>query len=190
MIQSEIAGLAFVVFWVLVIVFIVFASKNKKLKNLAIEKTYERKLVKKHYTYYFWFSPLLPFPIIMGNQLVIDAFGKTGALYFLSLLFLLIPVMWKLEKALTEKAKQREAEGDEGYNANYKFIRKHCPQGYWIWSGFLVVVAVLLGPYISKLGFYYFFTFVPLYLIGIVPLDYWIHRKLFEKAKQREAEAR
>jgi len=166
---------------------IVFLATNKKVQKLAKEKIHERKLMEKHYTNYFWSSVLLPFPIIMGNQLVIDAFGKTGALYFLGLVFLLIPVMWKLEKALTEKAKQREAEGDEGYNANYKFIRKHCPQGYWIWSGFLAVVAVvLLGPYISKLGFYYFFTFVPLFLIGIVPLDYWIHLKLYEKAKLLE----
>ena len=165
---------------------IVFLATNKKVHKLAKEKIHERKLVKKHYTYYFWFSPLLPFPIIMGNQLVIDAFGKTGALYFLSLIFLLIPVVWKLEKTLIEIAKQREAEGDEGYIENYNFIRKHCPKDYWKWSGFLVIVAALLSLYTSKLGFYYFFTFFPLFLNGIVPLDYWIHLKLFEKAKLLE----
>jgi len=167
---------------------IVFLATNKKVQKLAKEKTHERKLVKKHYTYFFWFIPLLPFPIIMGNELVMDAFGKTGALYFLSLVFLSIPVFWKLEKALIEKAKKREAEGDEGYIANNKFVRKHCPQDYWAWSSFLIVVAVLL-PQISELD-YYFFTFFPLFFIGVVPVDYWIHRKLFEKAKQREAEAR
>ena len=164
---------------------IVFLATNKKVQKLAKEKIHERKLMKKHYTSYFWSSALLPFPVIMGNQLVIDAFGKTAALYFLGLLFLLIPVMWKLEKALTEKAKQREAEGDEGYIANYKFIRKHCPQDYWAWSIFLIVVGVLLGQ-ISELD-YYFFTFFPLFFIGMVPVDYWIHRMLYEKAKQREA---
>ena len=163
---------------------IVFLATNKKVKKLATEKTLERKLVQKHYTNYFWFAPLLPFPIIMGNELVMDAFGKTGALYFLSLVFLLIPVFWKLDKALIEKAKQREAEGDEGYIANYKFIRKHCPQDYWAWSSFLIVVAVLL-PQTSELD-YYFFTFFSLFIIGMVPLDYWIHLKLFEKAKLLE----
>ena len=163
---------------------IVFLATNKKVKKLATEKTLERKLVQKHYTNYFWFIPLLPFPIIMGNELVMDAFGKTGALYFLSLVFLSIPVFWKLDKALIEKAKQREAKGDEGYIANYKFIRKHCPQDYWAWSSFLIVVGVLLGQ-VSELD-YYFFTFFPLFFIGMVPVDYWIHRKLFEKAKLLE----
>ena len=163
---------------------IVFLATNKKVKKLATEKTLERKLVQKHYTYFFWFIPLLPFPIIMGNELVMDEFGKTGALYFLSLVFLSIPVFWKLDKALIEKAKKREAEGDEGYIANYKFIRKHCPQDYWAWSSFLIVVAVLLSQ-ISELD-YYFFTFFPLFFIGMVPVDYWIHRKLYEKAKLLE----
>ena len=165
---------------------IVILATNKKVQKLAKEKTAERKLLTKHYYGYFWYLILLPFPIIAGSELVIGAYGKTGTQYFLGLLVLLFPVIWKLDKALIENAKQKEAKGDEGYKANYKFIKKHYPQSYLIWSGIVGGVGGLLGVYLSDLDFYYLLTFGPLYMLGIIPLDYWIHRKLFEKSKLKE----
>jgi len=165
---------------------IVFLATNKKVQKLAKKKTAERNLLTKHYYSYFWYLILLPFPIIAGGELVIDVYGKTGAQYFLGLLVLLFPVIWKLDKNLIENAKQKDAEGDEGHKANYEFTKKHYPHAYRIWSAIGGGVGGLLGVYLSDLGFYYVFTFGPLFIIGIMPLDYWIHLKLFEKAKLLE----
>jgi len=55
MTQNEILALAFVAFFVLLILFIVFASKNKKLMEQAKQNTKKQKLVAKHYpTYDFY----------------------------------------------------------------------------------------------------------------------------------------
>ena len=47
MTQSEIFALAIAAFFVLLIIFIVFASKNKKLKNLAKKQNLDQKLLYK-----------------------------------------------------------------------------------------------------------------------------------------------
>ena len=49
MTQIEIVPLAFLALFVLLILFIIFASKNKKLMNQAKENTRKQKLVAKYY---------------------------------------------------------------------------------------------------------------------------------------------
>ena len=72
MTQSEIFTLAIAALFVLLIIFIVFASKNKKLKNLAKKQnTKKQKLVAKHYpTYDFALRYGFVVPITFGGPLV------------------------------------------------------------------------------------------------------------------------
>ena len=73
-------------FFVLLILSIVFASKNKKLMNQAKENTKKQKLVAKHYPTYD-FALLYGFvgPIIFGGPLLFQTYGLTGGLVVLRL---------------------------------------------------------------------------------------------------------
>ena len=79
MTQSEIFALAIAAFFVLLILSIIFASKNKKLMNQAKQNTKKQKLVAKHYpTYDFALRYGFIGPIIFGGPLVLQAYGLTG----------------------------------------------------------------------------------------------------------------
>ena len=184
--QSEIVGLVFVAFFVLLILSIVFASKNKKLKNLAKQNHLDQKLLDKYYPNSFWFSTFLAAPIIGGGNLVADAYGRTGSYVFIGLSLLLIPVINKVRGALVRKAKQKEAEGFEGYTADLKLIRTHYGQTFLAWVSFAALFGCLVGTYFIKISFHHFLTFVPIIFFGLIPLDFWVSRKLLEKAKLRE----
>ena len=184
--QSEIVGLVFVAFFVLLILSIVFASKNKKLKNLAKQNHLDQKLLDKYYPNSFWFSTFLAAPIIGGGNLVADAYGRTGSYVFIGLSLLLIPVINKVRGALVRKAKQKEAEGFEGYKADLKLIRTHYGGTFLAWISFTALFGYLVGTYFIKISLYHFLTFVPIIFFGLIPLDFWVSRKLLEKAKLRE----
>ena len=108
MTQSEIVPLAFLALFVLLIISIVFASKNKKLKNLAKKQNLDQKLLYKHYPALFWFIVFLPAPILVGSDFVVDAYGKTGVYVFFGLLLFLIVVFGKVGDMLLAKAKLKE----------------------------------------------------------------------------------
>ena len=91
MTQNEILALAFVAFFVLLILFIVFASKNKKLMEQAKQNTKKQKLVAKHYpTYDFALRYGFIGPIIFGGPLAHSTYGLTGGLVVLGLILFLI----------------------------------------------------------------------------------------------------
>ena len=187
MMQIEIITLAFVAFFVLLILLIVFASNNKKLKNLAKQNHLDQKLLDKYYPNLFWFSTFLAAPIIGGGNLVADAYGRTGGFVFIGLSLLLIPVINKVRDALVRKAKQKEAEGFEGYKADLKLIRTYYGKTFLAWISLNGLFGYFIVTYFMEISFYHFLTFVPIIFFGFLPLDFWVSRKLLEKAKQREA---
>ena len=186
MTTMEIVTLGLVAFFVLLILFIVFASKNKKLKNLAKQNHLDQKLLDKYYPNLFWFSTFLAAPIIGGGNLVADAYGRTGSYVFIGLSLLLISVINKVRGALVRKAKQKEAEGFEGYKADLKLIRTHYGRTFLAWVSFNSLFGYLVGTYFIKISLYHFLTFVPIIFFGLIPLDFWVSRKLLEKYKLKE----
>ena len=86
MTQIEIVPLAFLALFVLLILFIIFASKNKKLMNQAKENTRKQKLVAKYYpTYDFALRYGFVVPITFGGPLAFQTYGLTGGFVVLGL---------------------------------------------------------------------------------------------------------
>ena len=94
--------------FVLLIIFIVFASKNKKLKKLAKKQSLDQKVLYKHYPALFWFIVFLPTPLYFASDFIVDAYGKGGVYVFFGLLLFLIPVIGKVGDLLLKKAKLKE----------------------------------------------------------------------------------
>ena len=184
---SEIVGLVFVAFFVLLILFIIFASKNKKLMNQAKENTKKQDLVAKHYP---TINVALRFgfigPIISGNQLALQAYGKTGGLVVVGLALLAIPFVIMAQLFLQKKARLREAEGDGGFKVRVKLIKNHYPTDYNAYTIIACFGGSFLGVYLSDFGIYQAITFGSLIFILFTPLDHWVHHKFFEKSKLKE----
>ena len=187
MTQNEILALAFVAFFVLLILFIVFASKNKKLMEQAKQNTKKQKLVAKHYpTYDFALRYGFIGPIIFGGPLAHSTYGLTGGLVVLGLILFLIPLLHMASLFLQEQARLREAEGDEGYKAKVKLIKKHNSVDY---NAFIIVSCFggsFLGAYLYDFGIFQAITFGSLSILLFTPLDHWVHNKLFEKSKLKD----
>ena len=187
MTQNEILALAFVAFFVLLILFIVFASKNKKLMEQAKQNTKKQKLVAKHYpTYDFALRYGFIGPIIFGGPLAHSTYGLTGGLVVLGLILFLIPLLHMASLFLQEQARLREAEGDEGYKAQVKLIKKHNSVDYFAFIFFASFGGSFLGIYLSDFGIFHAITFGSLVLLLFTPVDHWIHLKLLKKSKLRE----
>jgi hypothetical protein len=187
MTQNEILHLAFVAFFVLLILSIVFASKNKKLMNQVKENTKKQKLVAKHYpTYDFALRYGSVVPIAFGTQLALQAYGWTGGFVVLGLILFLSPLLHMASLFLQEQARLREAEGDEGFKAKVKLIKKHNSVDY---NAFIIVACFggsFLGIYLHDFGILQAITFGSLTFLLFVPLEHWIHLKLLKKSKLRE----
>ena len=187
MTQNEILPLAFVAFFVLLILFIVFASKNKKLMDQAKENTKKQKLVAKHYpTYDFALRYGFIGPIIFGGPLAHSTYGLTGGLVVLGLILFLLPLLHMASLFLQEQARLREAEGDEGYKAQVKLIKKHNSVDYFAFIFFASFGGSFLGIYLSDFGIFHAITFGSLSLLLFTPLDHWVHLQLLKKSKLRE----
>ena len=186
MMQNEIITLAFVVFWVLLILLIVFASKNKKLMDQAKQNTKKQKLVDKHYpTYDFALRYGFIGPIIFGGPLAHSTYGLTGGLVVLGLILFLIPLLHMASLFLQEQARLREAEGDEGFKAKVKLIKKHNSVNYFAYLFIASFGGVFLVT-LSNFGIFQAITFISLIFLLFVPLDHWVHLKLLKKSKLRE----
>ena len=186
MTQNEILPLAFVAFFVLLILFIVFASKNKKLMDQAKQNTKKQKLVAKHYpTYDFALRYGFIGPIIFGGPLAHSTYGLTGGLVVLGLILFLIPLLHMASLFLQEQARLREAEGDEGFKARVKLIKKHNSVNYFAYIFIASFGAGILGT-LSNFGIFQAITFISLIFLLFVPLDHWVHLKLLKKSKLRE----
>ena len=187
MTQIEIMPLAFLAFFLLLILFIVFASKNKKLMNQAKENTKKQKLVAKHYpTYDFALRYGFIVPIAFGTQLALQTYGWTGGLVVLGLILFLSPLLHMASLFLQEQARLREAEGDEGYNVEVKLIKTHYPMDYNIYLFISSLGGGFLGIYLYDFGILQAITFGSLVLLLFTPLDHWVHLKLLKKSKLRE----
>ena len=187
MTQKEIFTLAIVAFFVLLILFIIFASKNKKLMNQAKENTKKQKLVAKHYpTYDFALRYGFVVPITFGGPLALQTYGRTGGFVVLGLILFLLPLLHKASLFLQEQARLREAEGDEGYKAQVKLIIKHNSVDYYAFILFASFGGSILGMYLYDFGYFHAITFGSLVLLLFIPLDHWVHLKLLKKSKLRE----
>ena len=187
MTQNEILPLAFVAFFVLLILFIVFASKNKKLMEQAKQNTKKQKLVAKHYpTYDFALRYGFIGPIIFGGPLALQTYGRTGGFVVLGLILFLLPLLHKASLFLQEQARLREAEGDEGYKAQVKLIIKHNSVDYYAFILFASFGGSILGMYLYDFGYFHAITFGSLVLLLFIPLDHWVHLQLLKKSKLRE----
>ncbi len=187
MTQSEIFTLAIAAFFVLLIIFIVFASKNKKLMNQAKENTKKQKLVAKYYpTYDFALRYGFVVPITFGGPLALQTYGRTGGFVVLGLILFLLPLLHKASLFLQEQARLREAEGDEGYKAQVKLIIKHNSVDYYAFILFASFGGSILGMYLYDFGYFHAITFGSLVLLLFIPLDHWVHLQLLKKSKLRE----
>ena len=187
MTQSEIFALATAALFVLLILSIVFASKNKKLMNQAKENTRKQKLVAKHYpTYDFALRYGSVVPIAFGTQLALQTYGWTGGFVVLVLILFLSPLLHKASLFLQEQARLREAEGDEGYKAQVKLIIKHNSVDYYAFILFASFGGSILGMYLYDFGYFHAITFGSLVLLLFIPLDHWVHLQLLKKSKLRE----
>ena len=187
MTQSEIFTLAIAAFFVLLIIFIVFASKNKKLMNQAKENTKKQKLVAKYYpTYDFALRYGFVVPITFGGPLALQTYGLTGGFVVLGLILFLLPLLHMASLFLQEQARLREAEGDEGYKAQVKLIIKHNSVDYYAFILFASFGGSILGMYLYDFGYFHAITFGSLVLLLFIPLDHWVHLQLLKKSKLRE----
>ena len=187
MTQIEIMPLAFLAFFILLILFIVFASKNKKLMNQTKENTKKQKLVAKHYPRYdFALRYGSVVPIAFGTQLALQTYGWTGGLVVLGLILFLSPLLHMASLFLQEQARLREAEGDEGFKAKVKLIKKH----YFVdYSAYLFIVSfggAFLGTYMGFSGIFQAIIIISLFVLLFTPLDHWIHLHFLKKSKLRE----
>ena len=187
MTQNEILTLAIGALFVLLILSIVFASKNKKLMNQAKQNTKNQNLIAKHYPSYdlalrFGFIG----PIIFGGPLALQTYGKTGGSVVLGLALLAIPFVVMAQLFLQKKARLREAEGDGGYKVRVKLIKTHYPMDYNAYIFILAFGGSFLGIYLSDFGIYQAITFGSLIFILLAPVEHLVHHKLYEKSKLKE----
>ena len=187
MTQIEIVPLAFLAFFVLLILFIILASKNKKLMNQAKENTKKQKLVAKHYpTYNFALRYGFIVPISFGSPLALQTYGLTGGFVVLGLILFLLPLLHMASLFLQKKAKLKEAEGDKGHKANIKLIKTHYPMDY---NAYLFIASLgsgFLGIYLYDFGILQAITFGFLFLLLFTPLDHWVHHKFLKKSKLKD----
>ena len=187
MTQIEIMPLAFLAFFILLILSIVFASKNKKLMNQVKENTKKQKLVAKHYpTYDFALRYGFVVPITFGGPLVLQTYGLTGGFVVLGLILFLLPLLHMASLFLQKQARLREAEGDEGYKANIKLIKTHYPMDYNAYLFISSLGSGFLGIYLYDFGLLQAITFGSLVLLLFTPLDHWVHLKLLKKSKLKD----
>ena len=187
MTQSKIFALAIAAFFVLLILSIIFASKNKKLMNQAKQNTKKQKLVAKHYpTYDFALRYGFIGPIIFGGPLVLQAYGLTGGFVVLGLILFLIPLLHMASLFLQKQAKLREAEGDEGFLVRVELIKKHNSANY---NAFIIISCFggsFLGIYLYDFGILQAITFGSLSFLLFTPVEQLVLHKLYEKSKLRE----
>jgi len=185
MMQNEIITLAFMVFWVLLILLIVFASNNKKLKNLAKQNDQDQKLVNKHYPFVFIFYIIINLFLIVDFPRLVQPYGLNGLNILIIVLPFLAVILWRINKIFIKKAKQIEIAGHDHRDEKIKLIKRFYPRTLVISYATGGGLAGLFGISYSELGGVGV-AFILAFLV-LTPVDYWFTEKLYEKAKQREA---
>ena len=185
MMQNEIITLAFMVFWVLLILLIVFASNNKKLKNLAKQNDQDQKLVNKQYPFLFIFYISICLFLIVDFPRLVQPYGLNGLNILIIVLPFLAVILWRINKIFIKKAKQIEIAGHDHRDEKIKLIKRFYPRTLVISYATGGGLAGLFGISYSELGGVGV-AFILAFLV-LTPVDYWFTEKLYEKAKQREA---
>ena len=185
MMQNEIITLAFVAFFVLLILLIVFASNNKKLKNLAKQNDQDQKLVNKQYPFLFIFYISIYLFLIVDFPRLVQPYGLKGLNILIIVLPFIAVFLWRVNKIFIKKAKQIEIAGHHHRDEKIKLIKRFYPRTLVISQGTGGGLAGLFGISYSELGGVGI-AFILAFLV-LTPVDYWFTEKLYEKAKQREA---
>ena len=185
MMQNEIITLAFVAFFVLLILLIVFASNNKKLKNLAKQNDQDQKLVNKHYPFLFIFYIIIHLFLIVDFPRLVQPYGLNGLNILIIVLPFIAVFLWRVNKIFIKKAKQMEIAGHDHRDEKIKLIKRFYPRTLGISYAIGGGLAGLFGISYSELGGVGI-AFILAFLV-VTPVDYWFTEKLYEKAKQREA---
>ena len=183
--QNEIITLAFMVFWVLLILLIVFASNNKRLKNLAKQNDQDQKLVNKQYPFLFIFYISICLFLIVDFPRLVQPYGLNGLNILIIVLPFLAVILWRINKIFIKKAKQIEIAGHDHRDEKIKLIKRFYPRTLVISYATGGGLAGLFGISYSELGGVGV-AFILAFLV-LTPVDYWFTEKLYEKAKQREA---
>ena len=124
--------------------------------------------------------------IIFGGLLLTSIYGETGTFVALGLALMLTLALVKTIKTITEKAKQREAEGHD-IESNIKLIKQHYPQAYGLLVGLIPSICTFIGTFILLMYDWAIgIVFWSILLLVSLPYEYWMRNKLFEKAKLQE----
>ena len=185
MMQNEIITLAFVAFFVLLILLIVFASNNKKLKNLAKQNDQDQKLVNKQYPFLFIFYISICLFLIVDFPRLVQPYGLNGLNILIIVLPFIVVFVSRVNKIFIKKAKQMEIAGHDHRDEKIKLIKRFYPRTLGISQATGGGLAGLFGISYSELGGVGI-AFILAFLV-LTPVDYWFTEKLYEKAKQREA---
>jgi len=183
-------GVAFTLLLVLTIpLLIVFFAP--KLKKSYKRQEAERSLTFKHYPGVITMMTLSSSAlIIFGGSLLTSIYGEIGTFVALGLAAILTFALVKTIKIITEKAKQREAEGHD-IESKKKLIKKHYPQAYVLLTELNRGIVTVVGCFtLIMYGFSIGFVVWPVLLLVSIACEYWLDSRFYEKAKQREAEAR
>ena len=183
-------GVAFTLLLVLTIpLLIVFFAP--RLKKSYKRKEAKRSLTFKHYPGVITMMTLSSSAlIIFGGSLLTSIYGDKGTFGALGLALMLTLALVKTTEIITEKAKQKEAKGHD-IESNIKLIKKHYPQAYVLLTQLIRGIVTFVGCfYLIMYGFSIGLVVWSVLLLVSTACEYWLDSKFYEKAKQREAEAR
>jgi len=162
-----------------------------RLKKSYKRQEAKRSLASKHYPGLITAMTFLTSVIILfGGQLLMSIYGDKGTFVALGLAFILTFAVVKTTEIITEKAKQKEAKGHD-IESNIKLIKKHYPQAYVLLTQLIRGIVTFVGCfYLIMYGFSIGLVVWSVLLLVSTACEYWLDSKFYEKAKQREAEAR
>ena len=179
-------GVAFTLLLVLTIPLLIVFFAPRLKKSYKRQKA-ERSLTFKHYPGVITIMTLSSSAlIIFGGLLLTSIYGETGTFVALGLALMLTLALVKTIKTITEKAKQREAEGHD-IESNIKLIKQHYPQAYGLLVGLIPSICTFIGTFILLMYDWAIgIVFWSILLLVSLPYEYWMRNKLFEKAKLQE----
>ena len=183
-------GVAFTLLVVLTIpLLIVFFAP--RLKKSYKRQEAKRSLASKHYPGVITILTLCSTLIItFGAPLLMSIYGDKGTFVALGLAAILTFALVKTTETITEKAKQKEAEGHD-IESNKKLIKKHYPQAYVLLTQLNRGIVTFVGCFtLIMYGYSIGLVVWSVLLLVSIVCEYWLDSKFYEKAKQREAEAR
>ena len=113
-------------------------------------------------------------------------YGDKGTFGALGLALMLTLALVKTTEIITEKAKQKEAEGHD-IESNKKLIKKHYPQAYVLLTQLIRGIVNFVGCFtLIMYGFPIGIVVYSVLLPVSIACEYWLDSKFYEKAKLLE----